>query len=425
VKRLILVILVAAALPSALAATARGEERFPPPDFESGYHQPVTTTPAARAGVLEYVDVAVLAAALVAASVLVLKVRSRRAVFVLMLASLAYFGFYREGCVCAIGAIQNVTLGLADAAYAVPLAAIAFLALPLVFTLLFGRTFCAAVCPLGAIQDVVLLRPIKVPAWIEHGLGLVPYVYLGLAVLLAATGSAFLICEYDPFVAFFRRTGSVAMLGLGVGLLGLGVFVGRAYCRYLCPLGAIFKVLSPLAWWHARITPAECIRCRLCEDSCPFDAIRGPTAERHGPRAAGKGRLALLLAAAPVLVALGAGTGRWLAPVLARAHATVRLADRMRLEESGQVTGTTEATDAFRLHGRTTKDLYAESTAIEGRFATGGWLLGAWVGLVVAAKLLAFSVRRTRTDYEPDRARCLSCGRCFDYCPVESKVRKD
>ncbi|MHC5086583.1 MAG: 4Fe-4S binding protein, partial [Planctomycetota bacterium] len=37
---------------------------------------------------------------------------------------------------------------------------------PLVFTLFFGRSFCAAVCPLGVIQDLVLLRPLKVPIWL-------------------------------------------------------------------------------------------------------------------------------------------------------------------------------------------------------------------------------------------------------------------
>lgn len=416
-KRLIIVILLSAALPGA----ARAAEQFPPPDFESGYSPPLTTTPPPRADLYEYLDVAVLVAALAVASLLVLKVRSRRALFVLMLFSLAYFGFYRQGCVCSIGAIQNVTLALFDSAYTVPVAVIAFFVAPLVFTVLFGRTFCAAVCPLGAIQDVVLLKPLKVPAWIEHGLGLLPYVYLGLAVLFAATGSAFIICEYDPFVAFFRRAGSLGMLSLGVGILVLAIFVGRAYCRFLCPLGAVFKVISRLSWWRPKITPDECIRCRLCEDSCPFGAIRKPTAEAHAPRAEGKGRLALLILLAPVLVGLGGGLGRLLSPALARMHATVRLADRIRLEEAGQVTDTTDASDAFRAQARPPDELYAEAAAIEARFRPGGWLLGGWVGLVAAAKLIHRAVRRTRTDYEPDRATCVSCARCFQYCPMEQK----
>ncbi len=40
-------------------------------------------------------------------------------------------------------------------------------------------------------------------------------------------------------------------------------------------------------------------------------------------------------------------------------------------------------------------------------------------GLVVGVKLIYLSVRRRRADYQPDRAACVSCGRCFWYCPCE------
>ena len=43
-------------------------------------------------------------------------------------------------------------------------AVIAIFALPLVFTLFFGRSFCASVCPLGAVQELVAVRPVQVPA---------------------------------------------------------------------------------------------------------------------------------------------------------------------------------------------------------------------------------------------------------------------
>jgi formate hydrogenlyase subunit 6/NADH:ubiquinone oxidoreductase subunit I len=39
--------------------------------------------------------------------------------------------------------------------------------------------------------------------------------------------------------------------------------------------------------------------------------------------------------------------------------------------------------------------------------------------LIIAAKLLALSIRHTRTDYEPDRGACVACARCFEYCPNE------
>jgi len=137
-----------------------------------GHEIPTTEFPEPRSGGLEYLDVAVLALALALASYLALVRRSRRGLFALAIMSLAWFGIWREGCVCSIGAIQNVTLGLFDPTYAVSLPILAFFVLPLIFTLFFGRTFCAAVCPLGAIQELVAVRPVKVPAWLEHALGL-------------------------------------------------------------------------------------------------------------------------------------------------------------------------------------------------------------------------------------------------------------
>ena len=48
----------------------------------------------------------------------------------LSLFSLLYFGFYREGCVCAIGSVQNVALALFDSSYALPWVTLVFLATP-------------------------------------------------------------------------------------------------------------------------------------------------------------------------------------------------------------------------------------------------------------------------------------------------------
>ncbi|HUW17935.1 MAG TPA: 4Fe-4S binding protein [Sedimentisphaerales bacterium] len=400
---------------------ASGVERFPPPDFvETNHSIPSPTVPGPRQDVYEYIDVVVLLGALVLSSYLVLKRRSRRAVFGLMVFSLAYFGFWRKGCVCPIGAIQNVVLSIFDRSYVMPVTVAAFFLLPLVFTLFFGRTFCAAVCPLGAIQDLAALRPIAIPRWLESGLRLFAYGYLGAAVLFAATGSAFAICRYDPFVAFFRLSGRLNILIIGVCLLLIGVFIGRPYCRFICPYGVILRQLSRISSRRVTITPDECIKCRLCEDSCPFGAIREPTAAwPAGYYVKSKKRLAFLIVLLPALVLAGGRLGAGLKAVTGRAHATVRLAERVYLEEEGKVEGTTDASSAFRATGKEVKDLYDEASALIDRFGMGGWFFGGFVGLVVGLKLITVSVRRQRTDYEADRASCLACGRCFEYCPRE------
>ena len=41
------------------------------------------------------------------------------------------------------------------------------------------------------------------------------------------------------------------------------------------------------------------------------------------------------------------------------------------------------------------------------------------MGLVIGAKLVSRSLRRRRTDYEPDRGDCFACARCFEYGPNE------
>jgi len=402
-----------------------GIERFPPPEFDSGYELPVTTVPKPRSDFYEYIDVVVLVVALSLASYLALKKRSRRGILILGIFSLAYFGFWRKGCVCPIGAVQNVVLALFDKSYTVPLIVVAFFIFPIIFTLFFGRTFCAAVCPLGAIQDIVVLRPLKVPSWLAHALSLFPFVYLSAAVLFAATGSAFIICEYDPFIAFFRRTGTLNMLILGICFLLIGMFVGRPYCRFLCPYGALLGLVSRYSKWHVTITPNECIQCRLCEDSCPFGAIQKPSEHSSRNRLEGKKYLAILIVLLPVLIVTGGFIGFKLSTPFSHVNSTVSLAERVWLEDTGKVEGTTDASDAFRQTGRPVNELYDEAWAIKKQFNLGGALFGGFIGLVIGIKLIYLSIRRRRIDYETDRNLCLSCGRCFSYCPIDRKESQD
>jgi ferredoxin len=399
------------------------EPRFPPPDFQEGYVMPETHHPAARALGFHYGDAAVLAASLGLAAWLVLKKRSRRGVVALSVFSLLYFGFYRAGCICAIGSVQNVALALFNPNYAVPLTVLVFFVAPLAVALLFGRVFCAAVCPHGALQDLVLVKPLTVPRWLEQGLGLVPFLYLGVGVLFAATGSTFLICRYDPFVPIFRLTGPFAMLVTGAVFVVAAMFIGRPYCRFLCPYGALLRLTSAVSKWTPRITPDVCTQCRLCETACPFGAINPPSAPAPAPKAirTERGRFLGLLAALPVLVLAGAWIGSRFAEPAARLNPTVALADFHLQQQSPDARTNLTAVEQVAL-GRAQKEsteLLPAAVSARHRFTLAGALFGAWIALVASVKQLGFSFWRKQTDYEPDRARCLACARCFRYCPQE------
>jgi NosR/NirI family nitrous oxide reductase transcriptional regulator len=407
------------ALPGPLSA----QDRFPRPEFQSDYEAPGTSVPEPREGVYEYLDTAVLLICLILSALFALKVRSRSAIFLLMLFSLGYFGFWRQGCVCSIGAIQNVVLVFSDPGYSIPLVVIAFFTLPLLFTLLFGRVFCGAVCPLGAIQDLVVLHPVRVPVWLSRPLGMIPYVYLGAAVLSVATGAGFLICRFDPFVGIFRRSAQLPMVLFGAGILLLGTVIPRPYCRFLCPYSVLLRWVSRFSKWHLRISPEQCIQCRLCEGSCPFDVIQKPT-DQPSPetRAAGIRRLLILLILLPVLILGGGFLGSRLTVPLARLHGTVRLAERILREE---LTETTLESDTFREGEQTIGELVEEALLIRERMRVGAILLGAFLGLAFGITLVGLSLRRKRDEYQPDRAACFSCGRCIEACVMERARRAE
>ena len=401
------------------AGVAGAEFRFPMPEFETDYEHPEVQRPAPNLdnGLL---DTAVLFGALVLAAWLVLKRRSRAGVFALTIFAVLYFGFWRKGCVCAVGSVQNMVAGVTDPGFEVPWVVLAFFLLPLVFSLFFGRVFCAAVCPLGAAQELVAIRPVQVPRTIEHVLGLIPYAYLGLTVLAVATGSGFLICRYDPFVGFFRLGASFNLLLLGGVFLVAGVFIGRPYCRYLCPYGVLLGWMSFFSKWRASITPTTCVQCRLCEDSCPYNAINPPTPETvPTDRRTGARRLGWMLLAAPLIIGFAAWVGMQMHEVLARLHPTVQLAERVTAEDRGEGEEMTLESEAFYSSNKTREQLYSEARDVRAQFRAGSAWLGAFLGLVIVGKLVSLSLVRRRTDYETDRTACVACARCFKYCPVE------
>jgi hypothetical protein len=281
--RAVLLALVACAMLWPNRALAQGVHYERPvqvaPQQESigdGYVTPDVQRPRPRAYWLELLDVVLLAVAMGLAVWFVVRRRSRPAALALSVGSLAYFGFYREGCICPIGSIQNVAVALTDPGYSIPIVVTAAFFLPLVVAVFFGRAFCGGPCPLGAIQELVVLKPIQVPRRLDSALGLLKYAYLGLAILIAiqpAISRDFLICRFDPFVGFFRREGFAHMMAIGAGFLVLGMFVGRPYCRYLCPYGGLLAWCSRLATRGVTVTPNRELDCGLCANACPYGAI--------------------------------------------------------------------------------------------------------------------------------------------------------
>jgi ferredoxin len=105
--------------------------------------------------------------------------------------------------------------------------------------------------------------------------------------------------------------------------------------------------------------------------------------------------------------------------LLSKANPAVYLAELMISQP--EVKNDIENLDvqAFLESGKSMEELVVEASVIRGKFKTGSWILGGFLGLVLGVMVMNQFVMRKRTGYEPHKGDCFSCGRCMDYCPVK------
>ena len=408
-----------------LLAGASGQDRFPKPDFESGYQYPEVHYPVPNENLWMTVDIILLTALMCFVAWAVVKRRIRKPVIWVSVISVAYFGFFRKGCVCSIGAIQNVALALVDDTYVMPLSVLLFFMLPVLFAFLFGRVFCAGVCPFGALQELVNVRNYRLSKAVATVLGIIPWLYLIFALLYAVTQSRFIICRFDPFVGIFRLGGDFVLITFGVLLLITAIFTGRPFCRFICPYGALLSLFSRVSIWKIKLTEKTCINCELCHNACPVDAIQPPYDNKvKESRAQGVRRILTYFVVLPLMIFAGALLMRHASGDLSRANKDVRLYDMVAQHEANPQDVLSIDLETFYGQGGTFEELTQKYLRIQKDFKFYSTVAGVFIGLVVGMSLIGLSLKRTRKLYEIDHDACVACGRCFGYCP-QNKVESN
>lgn len=158
-----------------------------------------------------------------------------------------------------------------------------FVAMSMLF---WGRgVFCGWLCPFGALQELlntvarrVGLRQIELRFGLHERLWMIKYVIflVILAVSLHSVLTAFMLAEVEPFktaitLKFVRDWPFVVY---AVGLLGIGLFIERFFCRYLCPLGAAIAIPARMRMFEWLRRYRECgFECQVCAHRCTVQAI--------------------------------------------------------------------------------------------------------------------------------------------------------
>jgi len=402
------------------------QNRFPKPDFESGYVYPQQQFSKPDEPLWSYIDIAMLVLLMSFVAWAVIRKQIRWPVILTSIISIMYFGFFRNGCVCSIGAVQNVALALGNAAFTIPLFVLLLFLLPIVFALLFGRVFCAGVCPLGALQEIVNIKNYKLSKAVTSVLSLFPWFFLGFAVLFAITNSRFIICAYDPFVGIFRLGGELPLILFGVVLLIFSIFTGRPFCRFICPYAPILSLSSRISFWQVKITKKECINCDLCHNACPVDAIRPPYENKvKESRSEGVKRILRYLVFLPLMIIAGVITMSMLSEKFSKMNKDVRLYEMVvKNETNPQAVQTLELQAFYGQEDQTVEQLAMQVAIIKKDFRTYSRIIGAFFGLIVGLTLINLSTKRTRKFYDIDDANCVDCGRCFKYCPQNINTKE-
>lgn len=401
------------------------EARFPKPDFTSGYEYPDILHGAPNETLWNVLDIVLLVGMMALVVWAAYRKRSRAVIYSMSVVSVLYFGFFRSGCVCSVGSIQNVVTALVNPDYHLPWYVLLLFLLPIVFALLFGRVFCAGVCPLGALQELVNIKNFRLSRSVSVTLSVIPWVYLAFTILYAATRSQFLICRLDPFVGIFRLGGDLGMITFGAVLLLMSVFIGRPFCQFLCPYGALLSVFSSLSWKQLEITEKGCINCALCGKSCPVDAIRAPQVSKtKEERRKGVNRIIFFAILLPLLTVAGAMLLGSQSDALSLAHKDVYLYELLLQQKAQPEMDVPLEVETFNALGGDMEELKAKVDNVRRDYTFYAYLAGALIGFIIGFKLLKLSLKRSRKTYEVSSARCTMCGKCFNYCPQNLNLKK-
>lgn len=185
---------------------------------------------------------------------------------------------------CPLGSLQTALLSVK---YKFPYY---ILGLLLLFGILFGRMICGFLCPFGWFQELLYLIPTPKMRKnrVTHTLSYAKYVIfaifaIAIPLLYAVPGFCKYICPAGtleggiPLVLLEKRLrGLIGVLfswkvAVLILVIGGSVFVFRAFCRFLCPLGAFYSLFHGVSFLGVCVDEDKCTGCRQCVANCKMD----------------------------------------------------------------------------------------------------------------------------------------------------------
>jgi len=152
---------------------------------------------------------------------------------------------------------------------------------------LFGRAFCGWLCPFGFLQELLKkitkfrIKIAKKYGNIKYALFLIFFVVVYITLepwfcklCPAGTIEGTFPIMLSPIWADLSKLISYRFfikLALAISFLGLFVVIRRPFCRFMCPLGALWGLFNRISAVRLTVEAEKCTKCDLCQEVCPMD----------------------------------------------------------------------------------------------------------------------------------------------------------
>lgn len=148
-------------------------------------------------------------------------------------------------------------------------------------SVIWGRFFCSFACPFGSIQELMNwlgkrlhIKKIKIEKDIDRKLKKLMYAAIFVSILIwtfqISIDPNYNLTAFDTVASFIGMSSGILIKGTFIiGMIAGGIFVDHLFCRYFCPAGGVFTVLSKVRLFKIR-KDNTCINCNICSKVCPM-----------------------------------------------------------------------------------------------------------------------------------------------------------
>jgi polyferredoxin len=154
----------------------------------------------------------------------------------------------------------------------------------ILIAVLFRRSFCGLICPLGTLQELfgmlgkkVFGRRFHINPFIDRPARYVKYAVFVVFVTLTYIMGKLVIRPYDPWATYHHLASPDLFTEFSIGFAVLiltcfgSLFTDRLFCRYACPMGAFLGFINRIGIFRVKRNNSTCIHCNACDRTCPVD----------------------------------------------------------------------------------------------------------------------------------------------------------